>query len=205
MQPPSRDNPCKITCSSPATTRLHAPTTRLVCCATAALTVFQVRFRLIRLPVVRNPLSPMAPRHSIDNWPRAARPSRRRSFCKASRPSWRPSSCSTRKATCRTSRGFKVGGAVAESSEVIVSQLRDCDLNGALGFSRLCCNRVSPVFCFKDLNAGDAAIPSLPPHHPPHFLAVPPGQIEANGSFHMAPETCRPLPRAAILTLWSEH
>jgi hypothetical protein len=30
-------------------------------------TAFQVRFRLIKLPVVRNPLSPIAPRHSIDN------------------------------------------------------------------------------------------------------------------------------------------
>lgn len=100
-------------------------------------TVFQVRFRLIKLPVVRNPFSPMAPRHSIDNWPRVARPSRFRSFCRPSRPSGRPpsSSCSTKNATCNTSRGFRVGGADSFS---LVSQLSDRDLKGALGFNLVC-------------------------------------------------------------------
>jgi hypothetical protein len=107
-------------------------------------TMFQERFRLIRLPVVRKPLSPIAPRHSIDNWPSVARPSRRRSFCRASRPSVRlsvrPSSCSMRKATCRTSRGFRVGSAAAaaEGSEVVASELRDWHLKGAFGLSRVC-------------------------------------------------------------------
>lgn len=87
-------------------------------------TEFQVRFRLIRFPVVRNPLSPMAPRHSIDNWPRVARPSRLKSFCRASSPSGRASSCSTRNATCKTSRGFNVGGATG-SSRVVISQFSD--------------------------------------------------------------------------------
>lgn len=85
-------------------------------------TVFQVRFRLIRLPVVRKPLSPIAPRHSMDSWPNVTRPSRLRSFCRPSRPSCRPSSCSTRNATCNTSRGLRVGGADSLS---LVSQLRD--------------------------------------------------------------------------------
>lgn len=100
--------------------------------------VFQVRFRLIKLPVVRKPLSPMAPRHSMDNWPRVARPSRRRSFCRDSRPSVRLSSCSMRKATCRTSRGLRVGGCDVEGSEVVASQLRDWHLKGGLGFNRVC-------------------------------------------------------------------
>lgn len=100
-----------------------------------AHTVFQVRFRLIRLPVVRNPLSPMAPRHSIDNWPRVARPSCFRSFCRPSMPSCRPSSCSTKNATCNTSRGLRVGGVDSFS---VVSQLSDWDLNGALGFNLVC-------------------------------------------------------------------
>ena len=74
------------------------------------------RRRVKRLPVVRNPLSPIAPRHSIDNWPNVARPSRFMSFCRFSSPSCCPSSCSTRNATCSTSRGFKVGGGHVDSS-----------------------------------------------------------------------------------------
>ena len=68
------------------------------------------RLRVIKLPVVRNPLSPIAPLHSIDSWPSTARPSRFMSFCSVSSPSFWPSSCSTRNATCKTSRGCRVGG-----------------------------------------------------------------------------------------------
>lgn len=103
-------------------------------------TVFQVRFRLIKLPVVRKPLSPIAPRHSIDNWPSVARPSFRKSFCRASSPSCRFSSCSTRNATCSTSRGLSVGGPISGSSDE-VSQFRETDLNGAFGFSLVCWGR----------------------------------------------------------------
>ena len=71
---------------------------------------FHARLRVNRLPVVKNPLSPIAPLHSIDSWPSTARPSRFMSFCNVSSPSCCPSSCSTRNATCRTSRGCKVGG-----------------------------------------------------------------------------------------------
>lgn len=74
------------------------------------------RRRVKRLPVVRNPLSPIAPRHSIDNCPNVARPSRFMSFCRFSSPSCCPSSCSTRNATCSTSRGFNVGGGHVNSS-----------------------------------------------------------------------------------------
>lgn len=113
--------------------------------------LFQVRFRLIRLPVVRKPLSPMAPRHSIDNWPRVARPSRRRSFCRASMPSVRDSSCSIRKATWRTSRGLRVGGFAVEGSEDVASQLRDWHLKGGLGLSRVCLGVLADgsIFCFQ--------------------------------------------------------
>lgn len=97
---------------------------------------FQVRFRLIRFPVVKKPLSPIAPRHSIDNWPSVARPSRLRSFWRVSKPSFWPSSCSTRYATCRTSRGLSVGNA--GMSELMVSQLSDFDWNGGLGLSFVC-------------------------------------------------------------------
>lgn len=101
--------------------------------------VFQARFRLIRLPVVRKPLSPIAPRHSIDNWPNVARPSFRKSFCRASSPSCLFSSCSTKNATCSTSRGFNVGGSIAESSTA--SQFSEWELNGGLGFNLVCCVR----------------------------------------------------------------
>lgn len=114
---------------------------RRACRATQrAHTVFQVRFRLIRLPVVRKPLSPIAPRHSIDNWPSVARPSFRKSFCRASSPSVRFSSCSTRNATCSTSRGLSVGGPVPGLSDK-ESQFSETDLKGGFGFSLVCCRR----------------------------------------------------------------
>lgn len=111
---------------------------RRACRATQRVhTVFQVRFRLIRLPVVRKPLSPIAPRHSIDNWPNVARPSFRKSFCRASSPSVRFPSCSTRNATCSTSRGLSVGGPASGTSDV-ESQFSETDLNGGFGFSLVC-------------------------------------------------------------------
>lgn len=111
---------------------------RRACRATQRVhTVFQERFRLIRLPVVRKPLSPIAPRHSIDNWPSVARPSFRKSFCRASSPSVRFSSCSTRNATCSTSRGLSVGGPASGPSDE-ESQFSETDLNGGLGFSLVC-------------------------------------------------------------------
>ena len=131
-----------------------------------AHTVFQLRFRLIKLPVVRNPLSPMAPRHSIDNWPRLARPSCLKSFWRASRPSWRPSSCSTKNATCSTSRGLRVGGADADVSANISSQFRDRDLKGGLGFNLVCCYRMRQprlIFQFR----GFSESKSYCHHHSP--------------------------------------
>lgn len=93
------------------------------------------RFLVSRLPVVRNPLSPIALRHSIESCPSVARPSRFMSFCKASRPSCWPTSCSTRNATWRTSRGFMVGFCGFSESGRSKSQLRDRDLNGGFGFN----------------------------------------------------------------------
>lgn len=49
------------------------------CCVLRCLSS-HARFRVRRLPVVRNPRSPITPRHSIDSCPRTARPSRRMSF-----------------------------------------------------------------------------------------------------------------------------
>lgn len=96
------------------------------------------RFRVSKLPVVKNPLSPIELLHSIDNWPRTARLSRRMSFCSASKPSCWPSSCSTRNATCKTSRGFRVGGCDSDWSGRSRSQFNDIALNGALGLRRVC-------------------------------------------------------------------
>lgn len=180
--------------------------------------LFQVRFRLIRLPVVRKPLSPMAPRHSIDNWPRVARPSRRRSFCRASMPSVRDSSCSIRKATWRTSRGLRVGGFAVEGSEDVASQLRDWHLKGGLGLSRVClgvladgsifCFQISASFCvllWLFVYLREACLPLQPPHRPPHSPIALPRQTEATESFHTDPVTCFPLPKAAIQRPWCAH
>lgn len=100
-------------------------------------------FRVSRLPVFRNPLSPIALRHSIESCPRVARPSRFRSFCNASRPSCWPGSCSTRKATWRTSRGFKVGRWSLGECGVCRSQLSDRALNGDLGLRMVCYQEMS--------------------------------------------------------------
>jgi hypothetical protein len=108
-------------------------------CVTSVQAVIHVRFRVSKLPVVRNPLSPMELLHSMDNWPSTVRPSLRMSLRRVSKPSCWPSSCSTRNATCNTSRGFKVGGGVSTWSGRSRSQFRDIALNGGLGLSRVCC------------------------------------------------------------------
>jgi hypothetical protein len=93
--------------------------------------------------VFRNPLSPIVLCHSIESCPRVARPSRFRSFCNASRPSCWPGSCSTRKATWRTSRGFKVGRWSLGECGVCRSQLSDRALNGDLGLRMVCYQKMS--------------------------------------------------------------
>ena len=96
------------------------------------------RRRVSRLPVVKNPLSPIAPRHSMDNWPRIARPSRFMSFCNVSTPSGWPSFCSTRNATCRTSRGYSVGSCDSVPSGLSRSQFSEIAWKGGLGFIFVC-------------------------------------------------------------------
>ena len=96
------------------------------------------RFFVSKFPVVRKPRSPIALRHSIESWPKVARPSFFRSFSNASNPSCWPPSCSTRKATWRMSLGFMAGRSGV--AVPCASQLRLVALKGGLGLRTVFCS-----------------------------------------------------------------
>lgn len=97
------------------------------------LTKIGHRFLLSRLPVLRNPLSPIPFLHSIDSWPSTARPSLFTAFCSSSSPILFPCSCSRTKPTCRTSLGFNRARSVLPSP--LRSQFNDVAVNGGLASS----------------------------------------------------------------------
>lgn len=106
------------------------------------------RLRAMSHPVLKEPMSPIAIRHRMCNWPRTAPPSLGVSL-RELLPDW-SSGCSTTKATCETSRGVNVGASTCSRSGRATSQLIDLDWKGVLGRKATSSSVMGPSAIFSN-------------------------------------------------------